>query len=170
LRSEDAVKTISELKKILDENSGCSQSDVKTCLVVKNWRPNLIACVSMILTKNSDNLPFLWLSIESGNWVSPQLCIAAFLIDQNFEENALITLSKDIDDKTRISLSVIMMSCFSGALSTDDIARYQYSIKSNLDNVGRIMSSWLERINNIIGLERFDDIESINVFLKSNNY
>lgn len=58
-------------------------------LAERNWRPHLVAAVSLLLAEPTPaRRDLLWQAIDRYSWVSPQLVATASLIDPEFEEQA----------------------------------------------------------------------------------
>lgn len=58
----------------------------------KNWRPNLVAVTALLLMKREIAQAFLdplWILLDAGTWVAPQLCVGLSLLDDQFREHAL---------------------------------------------------------------------------------
>lgn len=60
--------------------------DICRLLADPNWRPHLIAAVAVIVSGNNpEAVRRLWHRIDTGSWVTPQIGVALFLIDRDFE-------------------------------------------------------------------------------------
>lgn len=61
-----------------------------------NWRPNLVAAVAAILCgHNAEMLRCLWRRLDAGSWVTPQLGVALFLVDSDFEAQSRMRLEAE---------------------------------------------------------------------------
>lgn len=55
-------------------------------LADSNWRPHLVAAVAAILVKpDRDVVRSLWHRMDMGSWVSPQIGVALYIVDPDFE-------------------------------------------------------------------------------------
>lgn len=63
--------------------------DICRLLRQTNWRPHLVGAVAIAtLASNSKANDELWLAIDKGSWVTPQLAAVAFLHDPLFADHA----------------------------------------------------------------------------------
>lgn len=57
-----------------------------------NWRPHLVACVTLLLEPSGSVEPSLldalWETLNAGSWVSPQLVVVASLLDPAFADRS----------------------------------------------------------------------------------
>lgn len=67
---------------------------IEPLLAHENWRPQLVGISAMLMAKNIESLPALWMAIDRPSWVSPQLTAAASLLDPTFETGARLRLER----------------------------------------------------------------------------
>jgi len=87
-RSEDADEPLKSLSNALAEESS-KELQLLKLLKDQNWRAQLVGAIATALHGPSPTLvATLWNAIEEGSWVGPQLSVAVFLVDPQFESHA----------------------------------------------------------------------------------
>jgi hypothetical protein len=67
--------------------------DICRMLADSNWRPHLVAAVAVIVSgHDSEVARFLWHRFDSGSWVTPQIGVALYLVDRDFEAQSRLRL------------------------------------------------------------------------------
>lgn len=84
---------IAEALAVLDEGLRTSPQVVhEVCAMLAdfNWRPNLVAATAVIRARMMTGVVVksLWTAIDRPSWVSPQLAVAASIVDPRFSDGA----------------------------------------------------------------------------------
>jgi hypothetical protein len=92
LSTEDAPESVKLVQRCCNEATD-PFPDICHLLKEYNWRPHLVAAVAMINTGyQATALKLLWRLVDTGSWVTPQLGVALFLVDPDFQSQARIRL------------------------------------------------------------------------------
>ena len=91
--SSDDVSEAVELVRDCWGKASDPYADIGRMLADPNWRPHLVAAVAVIVSGyHADVVNRLWLRLDSGSWVTPQIGAALFLIDPDFAARARVRL------------------------------------------------------------------------------
>ncbi len=153
LPKDSRCQAISGLKNVVDSHSDI-EKDILTCLSVRNWRPHLVACIALIYKPQLGSASILWERIEKTSWVTPQLCITAYLIDPLFRENAVSVLAGSSHSKTVITLYMLLASFCGYIMSEEDRAQFTSARDKDFDNTTRIVKEWFESVNEVMKLNK----------------
>jgi len=67
--------------------------DICRLLADSNWRPHLVAAVAAIVCgHDSAATKWLWHRFDTGSWVTPQIGVALYLVDRDFEAQSRLRL------------------------------------------------------------------------------
>jgi hypothetical protein len=115
----DEIKLVTSLEiiaKIIDSSEKNKLFDeMKLLIENRNWRFQLLFCISLLRLSNKDAdnlLELLWKQIEEKkSWILPQLIATATIVDPNFNSRAYELLKQrqqiiDIENKTSKSLMI----------------------------------------------------------------
>lgn len=145
---------------------GGYEDDLLILINDTNWRPHLVAAVALLLMDDASTfIESLWNMIEkSGSWVTPQLLVAAFLLDPSFEERALRRIelrcpvpfrgghSEDVVEHSSKELGAL---CFLCAQSENESERSVVArsapevlqmVRADPDQGQEIASRWLDAV------------------------
>ena len=93
-------KSLKLIDEIISENSSeAIYNDKKIMLAELNWRPHLVAFITILKLEKSDQQKFigyLWKRLCLGTWVSPQLLVTLSEVDFNFKEKSELILNNDV--------------------------------------------------------------------------
>jgi hypothetical protein len=93
LRNEGAQVVISRIEHAV--SVGDPARWIRALLEGPNWRPHLVAAVAMLVV---DGAPCcvdgLWGAVDTGSWVTPQLVVAAFLLDDRIASDWFAQLTR----------------------------------------------------------------------------
>ncbi len=93
-------KSLRLVDKIISESSTEDiYNDTKSMLTELNWRPHLVAFITILKLEKIDQQKFigyLWKRLCLGTWVSPQLLVTLSKIDFNFKEKSELILEDNI--------------------------------------------------------------------------
>lgn len=85
LPGNEAVIAVAQVRDLC-LNESAREEDISRLLSEINWRPHLVAAVATIVSGyNARTVRSLWQRIDLGSWVTPQLAVALFLVDPDFE-------------------------------------------------------------------------------------
>jgi hypothetical protein len=85
LSADDAPKAV-ELVTDCCRKIANPYPDICRLLADSNWRPHLVAAVAAIVSGyDSEAARCLWRRLDSGSWVTPQIGVALYLVDRDFE-------------------------------------------------------------------------------------
>src|SRR6266511_1897587 len=91
---ENTVKSIKHI--ITTEQQEIVERDTRLLLQARNWRFHLVACGVMLAGLNSaELLDQLWIVLQRGSWVAPQIAATVFLLDAAFTERALEAIMRE---------------------------------------------------------------------------
>jgi hypothetical protein len=87
LQDDHAQLVIDRIAQALQ--AGRTQEWVTAMLTDFNWRPHLVAAMALLLdqSRSLDTSP-LWVAIDGGSWVTPQLVVTALFSDATFATKA----------------------------------------------------------------------------------
>lgn len=54
----------------------------------RNWRPNLVGAMAVLIAKQQDLVSGLWNAVDAASWVNPQLAAVASVVDRDFITNS----------------------------------------------------------------------------------
>jgi hypothetical protein len=92
LSAADAPKAV-ELVRNCCRKTANPYPDICRLLADSNWRPHLVAAVAVIVSgDDSEAVRDLWHRIDTGSWVTPQIGVALYLVDHDFEAQSRIRL------------------------------------------------------------------------------
>jgi hypothetical protein len=58
-----------------------------------NWRPHLVAAIALIVSgHDSEATRCMWHRFDTGSWVTPQIGVALYLVDRDFEAQSRLRL------------------------------------------------------------------------------
>ena len=88
LNGEDAGQSIALVKTCCSSVSD-PFPDIIELLGDSNWRPHLVASVAIMISGyHSEAVRLLWRRVDTGSWVTPQLCATLSLINPEFLQQA----------------------------------------------------------------------------------
>lgn len=118
---------------------GCARPDaeVEALLLDDDWRVALAGIAAAVALGGKPRvLQALWLALERGSWVAPQLAGALSLLDGGFEQRARAFLASDRPLKSLASVAAVL-----GLNRTTDL-----SVRGpESQSTARIALRWLER-------------------------
>src|SRR5688500_8324001 len=83
LSSDDSTAAVRLVRECAASPS--SHRDIVELLSDLNWRPTLVATVaSFFVPPDPDVLNRMWLRLDSGSWVVPQIAVALSIVDPQF--------------------------------------------------------------------------------------
>lgn len=66
-----------------------ADAELAALFAERNWRCHLVAAATLLACGSTrSRLDGLWGALESGSWAAPQLAVAAWLLDEEFERRA----------------------------------------------------------------------------------
>jgi hypothetical protein len=156
--------------------------DIRQLLTDKNWRPHLVAAAALIISGyDSESVRLAWRCLDTGSWVTPQLGVALFLVDPDFDDHCHSRLSAGcpIDVSVLTSMSDVERHSASGpAGRVERSAKAAFTLlhllqmksavppwleqtctsevlrtllKEDIDQGGAIAEKWLRRIQAFTG-------------------
>ena len=85
LTADDAPKAVELVLDCCRETTN-PYRDICRLLADLNWRPHLVAAVAVIVSGHDPEATRgLWHRIDTGSWVTPQIGVALYLVDRDFE-------------------------------------------------------------------------------------
>ena len=160
-------KSFKLIDKIIYENSTEDiYNDTRILLVESNWRPHLLALITILKLDKSDQqkfIGFLWKRLFLGTWVSPQFLVTLSKIDFNFKEKSKVILNDNGIEKFRVNYlneQELAGIKFKSELSENKILnsiRYLidgiYLTDIDDDNGAKIAENWNEKLSELKSLE-----------------
>lgn len=85
LGGDDSTKAVALVTDCCRQ-TGDPYRDIRQLLADPNWRLHLVAAVAVIVSDyDSETTKCLWHCIDRGSWVTPQIGVALYLVDPDFE-------------------------------------------------------------------------------------
>ena len=126
LRPYDAEGAIATIQNAVKQSTNL-EKEIQILLEDDNWRPHLVASVTLLMIKSVNLSNYIWNRFDQGSWVNPQLAIAAYFHDPLFSQNAKERLAKRCPIKFNLSRSMSTLEFHS---ATGGGGEYQTSCKS----------------------------------------
>src|SRR5690349_21886719 len=116
----DVENTVKSIKNIITtEQKEIVERDARLLLLARNWRFHLVACGVMLAGLHSAALlDQLWIVLQRGSWVAPQIAATLFLLDrafgvraleaimrENFNEQSVVALAQLLSDNFRVDFT-----------------------------------------------------------------
>lgn len=123
--------------------------DIYNLLSDPNWRPHLVAAVTVILAGfNSQATTLLWRQLDCGSWVTPQLAAALFIVDPDFSSQARARLEAKcpIDTSESRRMSPEERHSATGPAGTIDRSAKAAAALLELASIAAPVPSWLQEL------------------------
>jgi hypothetical protein len=122
--------------------------DICRLLVDSNWRPHLVAAVAVIVSgPDNEATRCLWHRLDTGSWVTPQIGVALYLIDRDFEAQSRSRLDAGcpVDESDLMSMTVPERHSAAGPAGTVDRSAKAAATLLQLLRTTSPVPSWVER-------------------------
>jgi hypothetical protein len=141
---ENTVKSIKHI--ITTEEKEIVERDTRLLLQARNWRFHLVACGVMLAGLNSaDLLDQLWIVLQRGSWVAPQIAATVFLLDGAFAERALDAITREnFNEQSVVALAQLLSQNFSVNFTAEQLARVRKAKLKDSVNSDKIAVTWAE--------------------------
>ena len=142
---ENTVKSIKDI--IATEQKEMLERDTQLLFQARNWRFHLVACGVMLAGLNSaELLDQLWIVLQRGSWVAPQIAATAFLLDAAFTERALEAITReDFNEQSVVALAQLLSENFSVNFTEEQLARVQKAKLRDSVKSDKIAVTWAEK-------------------------
>ena len=145
--------------------------EISKLLEVGGWREALIGAVAILITPNPSGklINQLWRRIDLGNWMSPQLCVVAYSVDEEFQQKAerrIENWHEDYPAKSLSSLLAIYKQEVVNGKNFESIVKeqdFQTHIAKDEDG-GPFALEWLDRV--AIVLPKFEEDNNIKLGIR----
>jgi len=131
--------------------------DICQLLRQPNWRPNLVGAVAIAaLGHDPEATSQLWVTIDRGSWVTPQLAATAFLRDPQFTDHALERLQRGAMRSAKAASSLVhllqRLPPRSGrVIVSPTSAEINKLLNEDKDSSGKIAECWLIALTRNLG-------------------
>jgi hypothetical protein len=141
---ENTVKSIKHI--ITTEQKEIVERDTRLLLQARNWRFHLVACGVMLAGLNSaELLDQLWILLQRGSWVAPQIAATLFLLDGDFAERALDAITRESFNKQSVvALAQLLSENFSVNFTAEQLERVQNAKLEDSVKSDEIAVTWAE--------------------------
>ncbi len=142
---ENTVKSIKDI--ITTEQKEILERDTRLLLQARNWRFHLVACGVMLAGLSSaELLNQLWVVLQRGSWVAPQIAATAFLLDATFTARAfeVITL-ENLNEQSVVALAQLLLENFNVSFTEEQLARIQKAKLKDSVKSDKIAVTWTEK-------------------------
>jgi hypothetical protein len=150
---------------------------VTTLLHDANWRPHLVAAITLLLDRTLDP-SLLWHAIDRGSWVVPQLVVTAAHVDPRFRERIRERVEahcpmvdrtgsrSEPDDlvggrgerRSKMLVSMLAMSAeltdmadWVARINQDERIKTMLAIDASSSNSDKIVASWVKSLRAAFG-------------------
>jgi hypothetical protein len=131
--------SLERIEKIFHENERQKIiQDLELLIIQKNWRPQLIFCISLLRLKKEEQsnlLKKLWNKLEEqSSWIIPQLAVTASIVDSDFKEKAkkILNSRKQIEDLDKLNSEEVLVELSRGDSKFEDKSSIAIRWKENL--------------------------------------
>jgi len=134
--------------------------DIQHLLNDKNWRPHLVAAIAIVSSgHDSESVRLAWRCLDTGSWVTPQLGVALFLSDPDFDAQSRSRLNAGcpIDSSLLASMSEIERHSAAGPAGKLERSAKAAATLIRLLQLRSPVPPWLEQI---CGLEVVRTLQS----------
>jgi hypothetical protein len=142
---ENTVKTIKHI--ITTEQKEIVEMDTRLLLQARNWRFHLVACGVMLAGLHSaELLDQLWVVLQRGSWVAPQIAATVFLLDAAFTERALDAITQEnFNEQSIVALAQLLSENFSINFTEEQLARVRQAKLNDSAKSDKIAVTWAEK-------------------------
>lgn len=148
LSGDDASRAV-ELVKDCRRKSSNPYRDICRLLADSNWRPHLVAAVAAIVSGyDSEATRCLWRRLDTGSWVTPQVGVALYLVDRDFEAQSRRRLERGcpVDVSELMSMTGPERHSAAGPAGKADRSAKAAATLLQLLRTMSLVPSWVERL------------------------
>jgi hypothetical protein len=154
LSADDAPKAV-QLVTDCCRKTANPYPDIRRLLADSNWRPHLVAAVAVIVSgHDSEATKYLWHRFDTGSWVTPQIGVALYLVDREFEAQSRPRLEAGcpVDVSDLMSMTGPERHSAAGPAGTADRSAKTAATLLQLLRMTSPVPGWVERVSDSANL------------------